>query len=198
MALSKIDVRNSAETQGLGVFVKDAQTLHPGEIVTEYGASASWVTEEKLHEEYNKKRNPYVFSTGPFRMRNEDEPVYLCWDGSRIGRNACIHNCGHLINSSHPRLVHPWNEDNCMFAIYIDSIRLSARKYSPKAYLYIMCTRTVYGGIDALPAHELRLDYHSVLAAEFGMWCLSLDCASCRKSLLEFCDKYVKPLEDNN
>lgn len=194
---TKIEVRDSPETHGKGVYVREGERIIPGEILTAYPGSAKWMTAEAIDYENKKRRNPYVFCMGPLSVRNYKDVVYLCWDGSTARYNVDSSTCGHLINSMHPRSIPPWNAENCMFAVYVDRLRLDY-KYTPDACLYIFGTCYITGGVQSIPMHELRLDYHAVLAAEFGHWCLHLRCVPCRRNLIEFVLEHIIPLEEDD
>lgn len=190
---SDFDILPTAEFEGLGVYVKENKTVRPGDIITEYPGPAQWMTVEKVSDLTYKKRNPYVFSMGPFELRNAYKRDFLlCWDGGTMGHNANKSMCGHLLNTSHPRLSAPWNKENCMFAVYLKDLKLTYSGGPPIAHLYIMVTQTVSGVLFPKALCELRLDYHSVLASEFGFWCLELGCKPCTKNLVEFVDKYLR------
>jgi hypothetical protein len=192
----KIEILQSPATQGLGVFVKLDNIVAPGDAVAQYPGDPVWATDEQLEQEVQQRRNPYVFAIGPLyvsagRRRARRDRVYLCWDGSILGYDAQINMCGHLLNTSHPLMVYPWCEDNCMFGVYINDLELNLH-VAPKAELYIIATRYVTGSAQASsPFAELRLDYHSVLAHEFGYWCLRLSCEQCIHNLVLFVNEHI-------
>jgi hypothetical protein len=188
----KIEIRSSPQTSGVGVFVRKDCSLDPGDIATEYGGTPSWKTPQQVSELIKKKRNPYVFTIGPFELRNTKHRKYLlCWDGGTLGYDCHTTNCGHLLNTSHPRLLAPWDKENCMFALYLNDLKLTYTP--PKAKLYVMVTHNIDGGLGSNPLYELRLDYHSVLASEFGFWCLELGCKECVENLMDFVDTFLRP-----
>lgn len=196
LCTSKFEILPTQEFSGLGVYVQENKNVTPGDILTEYPGPAQWLSTEEVSDMTYKKRNPYVFSMGPFKLRNAHKREFLlCWDGSILGHNAPKEMCGHLLNTSHPRLQPPWNKENCMFAVYLKDLSLSYTAGPPIAHLYAMATHNVSGILYPKALCELRLDYHSVLASEFGFWCLELGCKPCTKNLLEFVDTYLRPKE---
>jgi hypothetical protein len=173
--------------------VKKDCTIRPGDIVAAYPGSPSWKTPAQVSDMIKKKRNPYVFSIGPFVLRNSNNREFLlCWDGASVGFECETNHCGHLLNTSHPRLHAPWNQENCIFALYLNDLKLTYRGDPPVVKLFIMSTKTILGGPDPNPLYELRLDYHYLLASEFGFWCLELGCVQCVDNLLEFVDTYMR------
>jgi hypothetical protein len=195
IANDKLEIRDSPETSGKGVYVREGAIVYPGEVLTAYPGKAKWMTAEAIDFENKKRKNPYVFCIGPMSIRNHTEMLFLTWDGSFVHYNVDERTCGHLINTMHPRSCPPWNSENCMFAVYVDRLKLDY-SYEPEASLYILGINIITGGAQALPIHELRLDYHAVLAAEFGMWCLNLRCVLCRRNLIEFVLEHIIPLEE--
>lgn len=189
----EFEILPTQEFQGVGVYVKENKRVLPRDIITEYPGPAQWLSVEEVSDLTYKKRNPYVFSMGPFPLRNaRSRSFLLCWNGGNMGRNAQKNICGHLLNTSHPRLNTPWNKENCIFAVYLKDLVLSYTAGPPQARLYVMVTHNVSGVLFPKCLCELRLDYHSVLASEFGFWCLELGCKPCSKNLVEFVDKYLR------
>lgn len=193
---SKIQIKPSPETAGMGVYVKAGQRIEPGEILTEYPGPAKWMTEAEIDYQDKQRRNPYVFSLGPFKVPRTTgiEQLYLCWDASSVRYDATSVNCGHLLNTMSPVMASPWNVENCVFALYLNDLNLfDATGNLPEAHLYIMSTCVIDGrGLsDDNNTEELLLDYHYVLASEFGLWCLQLGCSLCKSNLLHFVKKYI-------
>jgi hypothetical protein len=185
----KVEVRASP-LGGVGVFATD--DLDHLEIATEYGGGPIWTAKED--NDYPRGSATYVFRCGPFRVRfgsrcsEVRQRRYLEWDGRRETSRRTS-RCGHLVNTSHPRLPAPKNYLNCVFGVYVDKLVPSARTF-PNARLFVVCARRIQKG------EELLLDYHYMLAYESGNWCLSESCEFCVSAMVCWVDEVARPLAE--
>jgi hypothetical protein len=188
-----IVVSESIGDIGYGVFVKEGCSLNSGEVITEYPGPVEWRTTEQLtRDARGSSRNKYVFSLGPFVVPHHvnSVDVHLVWGRRTVtpatARFVDTLRCAHLVNSSHPLLERPWCSENCVLGIYLNNLRLNQNR--PLARMFLVCVRPVVGPTVPIygPIHELRIDYHWMLALEKGFWCLRTDCERCLENLSDF------------
>lgn len=170
--------------------MKPGEELLAGDIVTQYPGETFWVSEAEVAELGSTGK--YVYAVGPMELDDAPNAKYFACINA-VDFHADGSNYGHLLNTSHPKLVPPWDEPNCVFALYLEKLRFSIRK-PPNFKLFIQCCRSISTPIDEMTVHnacyELRVDYHWQLAHEVGFWCLDSRCAHCIDSLHEFvCSK---------
>lgn len=172
-----------------GVFVRPGATVECGEIVAEYSGETFWVEENEAAE--ISGRGKYVFFLGPMHVPETrgDPPRRWFVAIDAADTRAEGWNVAHMINTSHPCLVPPWNTSNCVFCVYIDELRLAVSE-KPRIRLFAQATRQISRPPRAtsgqLDDFELRLDYHWQLAYEAGLWCLDTNCDFCIESLHDF------------
>lgn len=187
----RIVVAESAGGIGYGVFVREGCQLQPGEVITEYPGPVEWRSVQQLtRDARGPSRNKYVFSVGPFVIPNHDDVMHLVW-GRRLlppmsARRVDTRTCAHLVNSSHPLMERPWSSENCVLGIYLNDFELSTNR--PCARIFLICVRSVHGPTVPIygPVHELRIDYHWMLALEIGLGCLSKYCHRCLENLRDY------------
>jgi hypothetical protein len=185
---SKLEIRPSP-LSGRGVFASVA--LEPMVIATEYGGGPEWSSKDET--EYERGAQKYVFRIGPFHVRvpgcsgSSRRRSYLEWDGARETGPVPTHRCGHIVNSSHPRLSPPNNFPNCVFAVCVDDLVLSTAR-PPRARVFVACARRIEAG------EELLLDYHYMLAYDMGFGCGSETCLSCLSALVHYCNEVARPI----
>lgn len=179
---------------GLGVFVRPGQLIRQGQIVTEYGGEARWVTMKEVDE--ISMRSRYAFCFGPFNLRVSRETnrlkktkYYCVMDAADCEKNNLL-CCGHVLNSCAPRLNPPYNQSNCVFGVDVSNLKLSFDT-PPDIRIYVVAGRTIKGGRNLSQESELTLDYHWELAYSSGIWCEDDECYNCVHGLMQWAkDRY--------
>jgi len=175
-----------------GVFVKPGQTVECGEVVAEYCGRAFWTPEGQTAE--LEGMGKYVFALGPVSLpvpggqgARDSSEWLACIDAANTTARGW--NVGHMLNTSHPCQVPPWNAPNCVFAVFLEDMELSHER-PPRVRLFVQTTRCISRPMgrasESNEDFELRLDYHWQLASDAGFWCLDPSCEFCLDGLLDF------------
>lgn len=183
----KVQIAPSEHTNGLGVFVAPGEEVRPGDIITEYPGTWTWVAASELRT--RMRGNMYAFVLGPTFF--ERRKYFAVLDGKDEPRDKPP-VCGHLLNTCHPTNPHPWKLANCIFAVYIDELVLSL-DVAPRVRVFIQSVRSMRGVSPVTSGNELLLDYHWQLASVRGLWCENVRCRAC----VEACHDYFADLLTN-
>lgn len=174
---NRVDVAISS-TGGLGVFMGENVALKPGDIVTEYPGNAVWMDQEAYMK---KKHTTYVYSWGPRHVPGQGT-FYLVWEPPKneIRENIRLSHVGHLLNSSHPQLNHPFRSPTCCFGIRFGENFVLSTDVPPDVRLFIIAIKPLhYAEYGVETGWELLLDYHWQLTLEHALHCLDFDCYMC-------------------
>jgi len=165
--------------------------LKTGDIVTEYPDHPKWMNQESYAK---NKQTTYVYSWGPEHVPGQGT-FFIVWEPTKDEIRAKIRmsHVGHLLNTCHPRLGHPFQSPTCCFGIRFGENFVLDTDVPPDVRLFVVAIKSLNHAEFGIESDsELLLDYHWQLTLEHGLYCMDMDCYPCYLALRDLV-KILRP-----